>query len=213
MKLRLALGAAVLLAPVAPAFADDLGLTIEEFKMYRQYKNALEDARVQKMKPEARLPAIAKDARFKLPALKAAIEKGDAAGDFKAKCDAAVKAALDGAGLAGRVAKVDMDLSSVNAVGYVQWFNEDLALLEEEASLIAAHTVRACPLVSDVAVWASEKASSDKRVFQALITASNASQIDPAKAKDFADTRYIRKFEKVKSVVKGDDFSEPDAGK
>ncbi len=215
---RLGLMAAVTLAPVAMAEepaapAAGLGLTLEEFKMYRQYTNALEDSRVQKMKPEARLGAIAKNAGFKPKELQKAIDKGEAAGDFKRGCDDAVKAALDGAGFTGKVGKVDMDLSAPNAVGYVQWNNEDLAQLEEEASLLAAHTARACPLISDIQVWATDKSQGDKRVFQALISGANAAQIDPAKTKDFADTRYIRKFEKVKSAAKGDDLSEPDAGK
>ena len=45
------------------------------------------------------------------------------------------------------------------------------------------------------------------RVFEALISGTAAANIRPEKVKDFATTRYIRLFEKLKSVNKGDDFS------
>ena len=45
------------------------------------------------------------------------------------------------------------------------------------------------------------------RVFQALISSSAAAKISAEKCKDFAQTRYIRLFEKLKSVANGDDLS------
>jgi hypothetical protein len=190
-----------------PAAAEDLGITLDEFKMYQHYKNAMEDPRVQKMKPAAQLPAIAKDARYKPKQLEAAVAKGEAAGDLKAKCEAALTAALEAGELTGKLGKVEADTSDPHAVAYVQWSNENPANLEEEASFAAATSVAACPIISTVQVWAQDKANAKTRVFQALISNSAAQKIKLEKVKDFADTRYIRLFEKVKNVANGDDLS------
>lgn len=190
------------------ALAEPIELTLEEFKMYQQYKNALEDPRVQKMKPESRTGAIAKDAGFKLKDLKRAIEKGEAAGDIKGKCEGNIKEALAKTDLAARIGQVEVDTSDPHAVAYVQWLNENLNQLEEEASLAAAHAKASCPIVSTVQVWAQAKDNPKARVFQALISGSAAANIKPERAKDFAKTRYIRLFEKVKSLAAGDDFSD-----
>ena len=69
------------------------------------------------------------------------------------------------------------------------------------------HTGGACPILSTIQVWAQDKATPKVRVFQALISSSAAAKINAEKAKDFAQTRYIRLFEKLKSVANGDDLS------
>ena len=192
----------------AAAFGSEpVDLTLDEFKMYRHYLNAMEDPRVQKMKPDARMPAIAKDAKYKLPALKKAIERAEAAGDVKGKCEGNIKEALGKGAIAGRVSKVDVDTSEPHAVAYVKWLNEDLAKLPVEASIAAALTSGACPVLSTITVWAHDKARQDMRVFEGLISSANAARIAPDKAKDFAETRYLRLFEKVKNAAKGDDLS------
>lgn len=188
--------------------ADFTELTLEEFKVYQHYKNAMEDPRVQKMKPEARVPAIAKDAGYKLKDLQAAIAKGEAAGDVKGKCEAAIREALSGSELAGRVGTVDVDTSDPHAVGYVQWLNESPEKLEIEACTSAALVQKSCPILSTVQVWAQDNANPKARVFQALISGSAAAKIKPDRIKDFASTRYMRLFEKVKSVAAGDDLSQ-----
>lgn len=206
------LALSTLLALSLPAVAaEPIALTVDEFKMYRHYQLALEDPRVQKMKPEVRMGAIAKDAGFKLKELQKAIERAEAAGDVKAQCETNVREALSSGALAGRVGKLQVDLSSPHAVAYVQWLNENPAQLEEEASLAAALTAKGCPILSTIQVWAQDKANPSARVFQALISASAAAKIKPERAKDFGDTRYIRLFEKVKSVAAGDDLSQPTA--
>ncbi len=195
-------------ASAAPAFASDpLPLSRDEFKMYRHYKVAVEDPRVQKMKPEARVAAIAKDAKYKLKDLNAVIAKGDEAGDLKALCEKNLKESLEGTDLKGRVGKIEADLSEEHGVAYVQWLNEKPEVLPIEASIAAATAVGACPVVSTVQVWAMDKANPKARVFQGLIGATSAANIKVDKAKDFAVTRYMRLFEKVKSVSNGDDLS------
>lgn len=195
-------------ASAGPALASEpLPLSRDEFKMYRHYKVAIEDPRVQKMKPESRVAAIAKDAKYKLKDLNAVIVKGDEAGDLKAICEKNLKEALEGTDLKGRIGKLEADLTEEHGVAYVQWMNEKQESLPIEASVAAATAVAACPVVSTVQVWAMDKANPKARVFQGLIGASSASNIKVEKAKDFAVTRYMRLFEKVKSVTNGDDLS------
>lgn len=190
------------------AFAvEPLGISEDEFKMYQHYKLALEDQRVQAMKPAQRAAAIAKDAGYKLKDLQRAIEKGEAAGDLKAKCEANLKEAFSQGELAGRAGRLEVDTSAAHAVAYVQWLNEKPEALTIEACLAAAKAAEACPIASSIQVWAQDKASPKTRVFQALISSEGASRIKPDKVKDFADTRYLKLFEKVKSVVHGDDLS------
>ena len=78
--------------------------------------------------------------------------------------------------------------------------------LEEEASVVAAHAAKACPIVSTITLWAQDLANPKTRVFQALISEASASRINVERAKDFADTRYIRLFDDVKNIAKGDVF-------
>ncbi len=199
----------LLLVPLLAAAPVDL--TADEFKMYRHYQLAMKDPRVEKMKPERRLSAIAKDAGYKLKDLEKAIARAEAAGDVKAACEAGAKEAIEGGELQGRVGKVDVDTSDPHAVAYVQWLNEAPAQLEEEAAWVAAQTAQACPIVSTIQVWAQDKANPSARLFQALISREAAKRIAPEKAKEFADTRYLRLFEKVKSVNAGDDLSQATA--
>lgn len=196
----------LLLLPALLA-AEPVELSQDEFKMYRHYKNAIEDPRVQKMKPEARNGAIAKDAKFKLKDMEKAIARAESAGDFKAKCEGNIKEAVDQGKLKGLIGKVEVDVSEPHAVAYVQWLNEAPEKLAYEASLVAAQTNAACPILSTIQVWAQDKAAPKVRVFQALISSSAAAKINAEKAEDFAQTRYIRLFEKLKSVANGDDLS------
>jgi hypothetical protein len=186
---------------------EPLGLTEEEFKMYQQYKAASADDRVQAMKPAARLPAIAKDAGLKLKDLQRAVEKGDAAGDVKAKCEANLKEVLSASDLSSQVGRLELDTSAAQAVAYVQWFNEKPENVVVEASLAASKAAEACPVASTIAVWAQDKSNPKARVFQALISGGGAGRIKADKVKDFAETRYLKLFEKVKNAHAGDDLS------
>ena len=187
--------------------AEPLPLSRDEFKMYRHYQAAISDPRVQKMKPEVRVAAIARDGKFKLKELEAVIAKGEEAGDLKGLCEKNLREALEATELRGRLGKLEADLTEEHGVAYVQWMNEKQEALPYEASIAAATAVAACPVVSTVQVWAMDKSNPKARVFQGLIGASSASNIKVEKAKDFAVTRYLRLFEKVKSVSNGDDLS------
>ena len=79
----------------------------------------------------------------------------------------------------------------------VEWFNEKPENLLKEASFAAARAAEACPVASSIQVWAQDKAAPKSRVFQALISTSGATRIKLDKVADFADTRYVKLFEKV----------------
>lgn len=187
--------------------SEPLTCTEDELKMYLHYKLALADARVQAMKPEARLPAIAKDASYKLKDLQSAITRVEAAGDVKAKCEANLKESFATGALAGRTLKLEVDTSGDYAIAFVQWANEEQQNLGPEASYAARVAADACPIATTVKVWAQDKAAPKQRVFQAVVSTASARRISLDKVKDFGATRYMKLFEKVKSVANGDDLS------
>jgi hypothetical protein len=200
------LALAVVLSSTPVAALEPIGITEDEFKMYRHYTLALADERVQAMKPEKRLPAIARDAGYKPKDLEKAVAKGEGAGDLKAKCEANLKEVFAVGELAGRVGRLEVDTEAAHAVAYVQWFNAEPKNLPVEASFAAAKAAEACPIASTITVWAQDKAAPKVRVFQALISGTGARRISVDKVKDYAETRYMKLFEKVKSVANGDDF-------
>lgn len=187
--------------------AEPIALTEDEFRMYQQYKLAMTDSRVQAMKADKQLPAIAKDAKYKLKDLEAAVKKGEEAGDVKAKCEANFKEAFATGELAGKIGRLEMDTTGAQGIAYVQWFNEEQTNLPIEASFAAARAAEACPVASTITVWAQDKAAPKSRVFQALVSSGSAKRINVDRVKDFAVTRYMKLFEKVKSVANGDDLS------
>jgi hypothetical protein len=190
------------------AFASEpIGTTEDELKMYLHYKLALADARVQAMKPEARLPAIAKDASYKLKDLQNAIAKVEAAGDVKAKCEANLKEAFATGMLAGRTAKLEIDMTGDHAIAIVQWLNEEPTAIGPEAAWAARTAADACPVITTVSVWAHDKAAPKQRLFQAVVSQSSAKRFSLDKVKDYGATRYWKMFEHVKSVTNGDDLS------
>ena len=202
------LSSLLLLVFAFPAFASEpLGTSEDEFKMYLHYKLAMADVRVQAMKPEVRLAAIAKDASYKLKDLQQAIDKVEAAGDVKAKCEANFKETFGKGQLAGRMGRLELDTTGDHAIAVVQWFNEEQNDLPIEASFAAARAVEACPIATTVTVWAQSKAAPRQRVFQALVSTASARRINVDKVKDFGQTRYLKLFERVKSVANGDDLS------
>lgn len=207
MRWFLAALVAVSLLPTTAFSMEKVELTEEEFKMFRQATLALADPRVQAMKPEARLPAIAKDAGFKLKDLQKAMERAEAAGDVKAKCEANVKEALAGTDLKDKLGRLEVDTDAPHAVIYVQWFNEEAKDLAVQACTAAVTVANVCPIAATITVYANDKAAPKARVFQALISNQGARRINAEKVKDYAETRYMKLFEKVKSVANGDDLS------
>lgn len=187
--------------------AAPIELTEDEFKMRQHYEIALADAQVQAMKPDARLPAIAKDAGWKPKDLQQALKRFEAAGDFKAACEANLKDAFAQGELAGRLGKLEVDVAGAAAFVRLEWLNEEPKNLMVEASFGAAKATAACPFISTVTVAANDKASPRQRIFSALISSGSARRINVDKVKDFAEGRYAKLFEKVKTLANGDDMS------
>jgi hypothetical protein len=181
------------------AFADDFPLSEQEFKMYRNYLDAMEDPRVQAMKESQRLPAIAKDRGYKVKELERVVAKGNEVGDLQAECLKRTREALSSTSLMAQVEKLDIDVSQPYAIAYVGWKNAANDKLEEEASLAALNAAKACPIVSTIRVWAQDAtAEAETPVFEATISKEAAAKINAERVNDFADTRYIRLFEQVK---------------
>ena len=207
MTLMNRLIAGLLLFPGIALASDAINLTEDEFKMVRHYQIALGDARVQRMKEGQRAAAIAKDAGYKVKDLQHALTKAEAAGDIKTKCEKNIAEALAGQALSGPLGKVSVDTEEAHAVAYVEWQNDNPDRLEEEAALAGLRAAQSCPILSSIQVWAEAKANPQQRIFQGLIARGAALRINPDRVRDFAHTRYIKLFEKVKNAAAGDDLS------
>ncbi len=191
--------AAALLASIAPAArAACEGLTREEYKIWHDYKDALEDERVKKMKEKQKKPAIAKNFGISVKVLDAAIKKGDAAGAALPKqCEETSRAALTGTPVAERLLSLSVDSTSSHVVTYVSWRARKPADLEEEAALLAMKLAKASPITSTVALWAED--DQGKKVFEAKIASDAALNFKEERIAEFADSRYMKLFEDVKN--------------
>lgn len=185
----------------APVHAEGVHLTRAQFQLYRDYQDALKDERVQKIKPELRLSAIARNFHVKPQELQAAITLGDQEADkVQADAEAALHNAFAGTPLEGKVAEVKVDASSGHVVASIVWVNGEPSKLDQEACWAAERALRAAPLVGTFALQANDPGKKQK-IFSALIGADRASNIHEDQIVDFASTRYVRLFEKREVVV------------
>jgi hypothetical protein len=176
-------------------------LTAEEFKLHKEYRDALLDDRVQKIPEAKRLAAIAKNFGVKEKELAAAIAKGEKAGaKVAAECEAELKSLLEASALKGRVRELKVDDGASHVVTFVAWTTTG-EKLEEEAALAALLAVKAAPITSTVAVWAHDTAGT--KVFEAKIAAKAASTFKEERLAMFAAARYIKQFDDVKNAYKG----------
>ncbi len=197
-SIGLLLLAAMLFAP-RPARAA-VAMTEQEFKMYHDYLDALEDPRVQKMKESRRLPAIARNFGISVGKLKAAIRIGEEAGGAAAighACEEAIRRAIAGTPLADRVQEVRVDTSDSHVVTYVSWKVDKPEALQQEACLLAERARRAAPITADLRLWAVDAGAPDHKLFDGLISGDAAANIEESRIADFAETRYIKLFEHV----------------
>jgi hypothetical protein len=193
--------AASLLCLAPGARADGADMTEVQFKAYHDYLDALTDARVQKMKPAKRLPAIAHNLGLPLPKLKAAIDKGKELGGAEAIAKAsvdAIQASVAGTPLEGRLGEVRVDTNDSHVVTYVSWKADKGEALEQEACLLAARAKKAAPISADLRLWATDPANQEHKMFDGMITGAAALNIREARIADFATTRYIKLFEQHK---------------
>jgi hypothetical protein len=185
-----------------PALAEGVHLTRQQFQLYRDYQDALKDDRVQKLKPNQRLPAIAKNFHVKPQELEQAIALGDKEADqVQGDAEAALNGAFGGTPLEGKVAEVKVDARSGHVVASIVWVNGEPAKLDQEACWAAERALHAAPLVGTIALQANDATAKKQKVFSALIGADRASNIHEDRIVDFASTRYVRLFEKREVVV------------
>ena len=174
--------------------ADGVAITRKQYQLYKDYKDALDDARVQKMKEADRLPAIAKNFKVPLKELKEAVEAGERDGaQIEPTQSAALKAAFTGSPLEGHLGDVSVDASKGHIVAYIQWTTSG-GPIDQEACFAAARAAKAAPLAGTYFLTAVD--GSNAKVFQKLISNDNANRIKEDQIVDFATTRYTRLFEK-----------------
>jgi hypothetical protein len=179
--------------------AAELPMTAEEFGLWRDYQNALEDPRVQKMAEKQRFSAIAKNFKVNEKKLQEAVDKGQKHGEaIGRQAEEAVRASLAGTEVAGRLKEIRVDTSAAHVIAYVTWSAEKAEAIDQEVCLVAARTQKAQPLSSTLRLEVVDPADDKSRLFEALISRRNAENINEAKIVDFASTRYMKLFEKVK---------------
>lgn len=186
-----------------------LDVSEEEFRMFQRFRFASEDPRVQRMAPKERLPAIARDAGYATAALRDAVARVEAAGDVEGRCEAAIRAALDGSPLAGRAGRIDLDASAEHAVAYVQWFAGDPESLGGEACLAAGLSATSCPVASSLQLWAIDPERPSRRLFEALIGGPAARRLDERHLASMGSARCLRLFEQVRSGGEDADEAAP----
>lgn len=188
----------VVLLGTLPARAE-LPLSAEEFKLWKEYKDALEDARVQKLPEKQRFAAIARNFRVPEKKLKDAVDKGEQHGQGIGKqAEAAIRGALADTEFAPRIKEIKVDTSAAHVISYVHWVADKTEALDKEACLAAARSAKAAPISSTLTIWATDPKDDARKVFEALISSEAAGRINEARVVDFASTRYIKLFEKVK---------------
>jgi hypothetical protein len=198
-----AVAAALGLAGPGVASASPIGMSADEFRLYKDYSAALTDARVQKLPEAKRLSAIAKNFKVNEKSLKIAIEKGEQFGATAGQaCEKEVRALLNASALKGRVQDVKVDDADGHVVTYISWKNENSDKLDEEAALAALLAAKGAPITSTIAVWSTDK-TSGRKVFEAKIGAEAASHFSQERIQMFATARYIRVFENVHNAYKG----------
>jgi hypothetical protein len=185
------------LLPAPRARADGLTLSRKQYQLYKDYKDALDDDRVKKMKEKDRVPAIARNFKVPVKELQEAIDLGEKeAAQIEPTETAALKTTFAGTALDGHVGEVSVDAAKGHIVAYVTWTNADPAQLNQEACVAAIHARAAAPLAGTYFLTAVD--GSKAKVFNVLISNENAERIKEDKIVDFASTRYAGLFEKRK---------------
>ncbi len=206
MNLRtFALALPLVIAYSGQALAADLPMTAEEFRLWRDYQAAAEDPKVQKMPEKERLPAIARNfssvykQKITVKDLSAAIAKGDQFGAGIGKqAEDSIRAALADTEFAARIKEVKVDTSASHVVTYVAFTTDKPETLDREACLAVVRARKGAALASTIKVAIADPADAGKVLFEGLISAESADRINEGRIVDFASTRYLKLFEKVK---------------
>ena len=117
-------------------------------------------------------------------------------GELGKKAEAVLKQKLEASILGKRTGTVVVDVSQAHVVVGVSWKQGNVLDLEDEAATVAGIVKEEVPFVATLAVWATD--AGEKKVFSAKIGHAPMQNINLAKIKDYAKTRYIKFFEEVK---------------
>jgi hypothetical protein len=180
------------------ARATAVNLNEDEFKTYFQYLDALQDERVQKMRPSQRLAAVARNFHMTPAKLKGIVDKGQQWPNLEAlgkAAEEAIRASIVGTPLDGRLDMVEVDVGNQHVVSYASWIASDLDRTPEEAVLLAAKIKSAAPISADIRIWAEDPKDKTHKVFDGLIVGEAAGRFQQARIPDFARTRYIKAFQ------------------
>ncbi|MDF1562165.1 MAG: hypothetical protein P1V51_03930 [Deltaproteobacteria bacterium] len=180
---------------------DPAAMTAKEYKLYKDYLNALEDPRVQKMKAAQRLPRIARNFGVTTPELKKAVTKGEKSAEgLVAANQADAEKALKASEVGGQITSIELVEVDGTIVGYVSWNAAQKERLTHDAVYLAQAISESAPLTN---VWAMWACMGKKKVWTGMIRPSAANRIDAARIEDFAQTRYLRLFEEVHNFFEG----------
>jgi len=193
--LALILGGAIFVS-VSPSYAAASSISRDDFKIYLETRDALQDERVQAMPEARRLREIARR-NFKLsePALQAILDKVEAEGGEQgvaAEAKKAIEDALAGTALKDRILEVRVDTGSPHVVAYIKWTGAPDRVLEE-AVLVALKAGSATAVPSTLQVWSVDPNGED--LWLARIGADRTRNIREDRIEDWAETRYVRLFE------------------
>jgi len=181
--------------------ADPGAMTAKEYKLWVDYKNALEDPVVKKFRPKQRLPKIARNFRVKLKVLKHAIAKGEKFGaGLVAENQAGAEKSLRASKVGAQITSVELVEVDGVVIGYVSWNAKDKDRLTQDATYLAQSIAAAAPLTDTWAMWAC---MGKTKVWTGMIRPSAAARINLGRVEDFAQTRYLRLFEDVHNRFEG----------
>ncbi len=188
---------ASLVLAALPVVAAPPDVSHDDFKLFLEVRDVLQDERLQKMPEAKRIPAIAqKNYKMKPAALQAVLDKVEAAGGEKGvaqKTKESIEQALSATSLKGRIKEVRVDTGAPHVVTYVTWTVTDAKALDAEAALLALKAGEAGPVTSTFYLTAKDGKGAD--LWAAKIGHDRTSRIKEDRIADWATTRYAKLFE------------------
>lgn len=184
-----------------------IDLSADDYRVFCGYQDAVADPDIAKLKPKKRDRKIAKMAKMKVKALKAAVAKGEAVGgtcaEIGKKVEAEAAAALKKA-LGDKIDFFELDLSDPShVVASVRWkVGVRKKDIWQEAALVAYELAQTSPIVTTIAIRGVDPKAKDTTAdaavwLEAKISYDRAGRISKSSLK-YAERRYKRLFDGVK---------------
>ena len=177
-------------------------MNAEDYKLYREYKSALRDPRVQAIPESRRLGRVARNFSVPQSRLRDVVALGEEIGEEQVRRQQEIALeALENSALKGRIRSVEFVETRGIVVAYVGWRTTEQERIVPEAAHIAKIVADSAPIVELVAMWAC---MGEYKVFTARIQSSSAARFNVERIDCFAETRYIRLFEEVRNRFSGE---------